>query len=135
MGKGKERHLAEELVVVSEYALDQLECKDLGDVLELVRIADALRYPTDVAPKIVVTQPDASCAAGTCACVVASERVIDSSSSCGSGIFLVDDKHDRTCHFGGSSAYGLDGEVYDGERRAPYTHWRDPWRRQVPLDS
>jgi hypothetical protein len=70
-------------VVVSEYALDQLECKDLGDVLELVGIADALRYPTDGAPKIVVMRPDASCAAGTCARVVASGRGIDSSSSCG----------------------------------------------------
>ena len=46
-------------MVVSEYALDQLECKDLGDVLELAGIADALRYPTDGAPKIVVMRPDA----------------------------------------------------------------------------
>jgi hypothetical protein len=67
---------------VSEYAFDQLECKGLVDVLELVEIADALRYPTDGAPKIAVTRPDASWAAGTCACVVASGGVIDLSSSC-----------------------------------------------------
>jgi hypothetical protein len=34
MGKGEETHLAEEFVVVREYALDQLESKRLVEVLE-----------------------------------------------------------------------------------------------------
>jgi hypothetical protein len=35
MGKGEERHLAEEFVAVREYALEQLECKRLVEVFEL----------------------------------------------------------------------------------------------------
>ena len=47
-------------MVASEYALDQLESKDLVEVFESLRIADALRYPTDRAPKMAVTRSDAS---------------------------------------------------------------------------
>jgi hypothetical protein len=35
MGKGEETYLAEELVVVREYALDQLKSNGLVEVLEL----------------------------------------------------------------------------------------------------
>lgn len=63
--------------VVCEYALDQLESKGLVEVLELVGIADALRCPTDRAPKMGVTRSDVSRAAGPSACVVVSGRVIE----------------------------------------------------------
>ena len=56
MGKEEERHLAEELAVAGEYALDQRESKSLVEVLESVGVADGFRYPTDRAPKMAVTR-------------------------------------------------------------------------------
>jgi hypothetical protein len=35
MGRGRDTHLAEEFMVVGEYALDQLESKGLVQILEL----------------------------------------------------------------------------------------------------
>ena len=42
MGDGRERHLAEEFVVVCEYALDRLERKRLVEVLDCMNCGRSL---------------------------------------------------------------------------------------------
>jgi len=73
---------AEELVEVSGYALDQVESKGLVKVLELVRIANALRHPTDRASSHAVRR------VARCGTERLCRRVRKSGSSCGDSCSL-----------------------------------------------
>jgi hypothetical protein len=76
MGKAEETYLAEEFVVVGEYALDQLESNGLVEVLELKELRTHFVTQRQRSSKMA----GASCAAGPRTCVVLSGRVVGSSS-------------------------------------------------------